>query len=264
MSNLVGTAVALDQCRFYVENMVNIQLGTSLAAVPPEPKYNQPINARALHSSIENTLITFDSAVNRPALGFPYAPMLYRFRSIYGTYCNQYLDDVSIKRTVSRIAVGNPLFTQPVPVRVKSEPDVEFAARFLKHTAEQVHAFMYMVCLDQYAREQTDAWLPCPPHAFVLPDSSELEGNGVAYSSIHNELVSHLMEAMLQTCSDTLDIHISLRDYGLEIMFPLVAECRNVIYAAWPNVNHRERTPQFQDSGENVSFGELQDDSGEV
>ncbi|QZE59482.1 hypothetical protein MPK66_gp238 [Erwinia phage pEa_SNUABM_2] len=259
MNNLVGTAVALDHCRFYVENMVNLQFEQPLASIPPEPPYNEPINSRVLHSLIDGIQTAFDNAISRTDLQFPYAPILYRFRSIYGVYCNQYLDEATIKRAKSERPAGFPA-SQSVPVRVENEHDKEFAVRFLRHTADQVSAFLYMVSIDQYAREQTDCWLPAPPDAFDLPKAILLVGNGVAYTSVHNELVNHLMEAMLKTYSDTLDIHVSLRDYGVSVLFPLVAECRNVLYAAWPIPS---RQPQFKDSGEHVTFDDLPVDDDE-
>lgn len=255
MNNLVGTAVALDHCRFYAENMVNIQFEQPLAAIPPEPSYNEPINPRVLHSLIDGIQTAFDNAISRTDLQFPYAPILYRFRSIYGVYCNQYLDEASIKRAKSdRPALLT--VSQPVPVRVEDEHDREFASRFLKHTADQVSAFLYMMCLDQYAREQTDCWLPAPPTPFDLPKNI-FNDSPIAFTATHNVLINHLMEAMLQTHSDTLDIHVSLRDYGLSVLFPLVAECRNVIYAAWPITRESFRHPKFMDKGEHVMFDDF-------
>ncbi|QZE58800.1 hypothetical protein pEaSNUABM28_00243 [Erwinia phage pEa_SNUABM_28] len=262
MSNLVGTAVALDHCRFYVENMVNIQFGNVLAPVPPEVPYNKPINSRVLHGMIKHTELMFDNFISRTDLQFPYAPILYRFRSIYGVYVGQYADDVQPVRGIRPVLKEHP--RNPVPVKAGGEPDKEFASRFLKHTSEQVRSFLYMVCLDQYAREQTDVWLPAPPFDFDQPTNIHNE-SPIAFTTTHDVLVNHLMEAMLQTYSDTLDIHVSLRDYGLTVLFPLVAECRNVIYAAWPITRESFRTPKFLDGGEHVAFEDLPvDDDKEV
>lgn len=233
MNNLVGTACALDSCRFYAENMVHIQFGSSLCPVSPQPPYNQPVNNRNLHSWIESIELAFDNAISRTDLQFQYAGILYRFRSIYGNYVAQYRDDISAGRQY-RAKVGTPL--DAVPERIEGEHAKEFASRFFNYTAGQVTAFLYMVCLDQYAREQTDCYLPDPPRAFDLPQNIFNE-SPTAFTKTHDVLVNHLMEAMLQTHSDTLDIHVSLRDYGLSVIFPLVAECRNVIYATWPIPN---------------------------
>lgn len=229
MNNLVGIACALDSCRFYAENMVHIQFGSSLCPVAPQPPYNQPVNNRNLHSWIKSIELAFDNAISRTDLQFPYAGILYRFRSIYGNYVAQYRDDISAGRQY-RAQVGTRLAA--VPDRIEGEHAKEFASRFFNYTAGQVTAFLYMVCLDQYAREQTDCYLPGPPRAFDLPQNIFNE-SPIAFTKTHDVLVNHLMEAMLQTHSDTLDIHVSLRDYGLSVLFPLVAECRNVIYAAW-------------------------------
>ena len=258
MNNLVGTATALDYCRFYAENMVNIQFEQPLAAVPPEPPRNEPINPRVLHSLIDGIQIAFDNAISRTDLQFPYAPILYRFRSIYGVYCNQHMDEVSVKRAKADRPASLPS-SQPVPVPKDGEHEKEFASRFLKHTTDQVRSFMYMVCLDQYAREQTDCWLPCPPRDFDQPTSIHNK-NPIAFTTTHNVLINHLMETMLQTYSNTLDIHVSLRDYGVSVIFPLVAECRNVIYAAWPIP---PRKPRFLARGEHIKLDDLPVDDDE-
>lgn len=261
MNNLVSTATALDHCRFYAENMVNIQFEQPLAAIPPEPPYNQPINSRVLHSLIDGIQIAFDNAISRTDLQFPYAPILYRFRSIYGVYCNQHMDEVSVKRAKADRPANLPS-SQHVPVRLEGEHEKEFASRFLRHTTDQVRSFLYMVCLDQYAREQTDVWLPCPTIDFDQPTNIHNE-NPIAFTTTHNVLINHLMEAMLQTHSDTLDIHVSLRDYGLSVLFPLVAECRNVIYAAWPITRESFRRPKFTNSGAPITFEDLPVDDDE-
>ena len=36
---------------------------------------------------------------------------------------------------------------------------------------------------------------------------------------------------------------VSLRDYGLSTIFPLVGECRNVIHAAWTIPNAKGQKP---------------------
>lgn len=259
MNNLVGLVAALDHCRFYAENMVHIQFGSSLCVVPPEAPYNQPINERRLHSLAESIELAFDNAISRTDLEFPIQGILYRFRSLFGQYVAQYREDLSR---------GNPYkakqetLTPAVPERLPGEHEKEFASRFLKYTADQVQAFLTMVCLDQYAREQTDCWLPAPAPAFDQPTNIFNE-NPIAFTTTHDVLVNHLMEAMLQTHSDTLDIHVSLRDYGLSVIFPLVAECRNVIYAAWPITRESFRQSKFLSRGEHVSFEDLPADDDE-
>ncbi|QZE57116.1 hypothetical protein MPK67_gp243 [Erwinia phage pEa_SNUABM_32] len=259
MNNLVGLVAALDHCRFYAENMVHIQFGSSLCAVPPAAPYNQPINERRLHSLAESIELAFDNAISRTDLEFPIQGILYRFRSIFGYYVSQCREDIARGRPYTSPR-GTPV--PAVPERLAGEHEKEFASRFLKYTSDQVSAFLYMVCLDQYAREQTDMWLPDPAPAFDLPKDIHSD-NPIAFTTMHNVLINHLMEAMLQTHSDTLDIHVSLRDYGLTVLFPLVAECRNVIYAAWPVMRGSFRKPRFMGCGEHIEIPDMEDDSCE-
>lgn len=259
MNNLVGLVAALDHCRFYAENMVHIQFGNSLCTVPPAAPYNQPINERRLHSLAESIELAFDNAISRTDLEFPIQGILYRFRSIFGYYASHCREDIAKGRPY-KATQETPV--PAVPERLTGEHEKEFASRFLKYTADQVSAFLYMVCLDQYAREQTDVWLPDPAPAFDLPTNIHNE-SPLAFTTTHNVLVNHLMEAMLQTHSDTLDIHVSLRDYGLTVLFPLVAECRNVIYAAWPITRDSFRKPKFAPTGEHTTFEDLPPDEDE-
>lgn len=260
MNNLVITMAALDSCRFYAENMVAIQFGSSLHPVPPEPPHNKPINSRVLHSQIAAIEKSFDNAISRTDLEFPIQGILYRFRSIFGRYVNQYMDD-PCGPSGKRVNIERPdLFVaQPVPVRGEDESLQDFSHRFIAYTADQVRGFIWMVSLDQYAREQTDCFLPAAPWEFKLPTRDTAS----AFIYAHHEIVNSLMTAMLTTHSDTLDIHVSLRDYGLNVVFPLVAECRNVIYAAW-TVGHKvQSNPKSASTGEYTSFEDLPVDDDE-
>lgn len=260
MNNLVITMVALDSCRFYAENMVAIQFGSSLHPVPPEPPFNQPINSRVLHSQIAVIEKSFDNAISRTDLEFPIQGILYRFRSIFGRYVNQYMDD-PCGPSGKRVNAERPdlFIAQPVPVRGEDESVQDFSHRFISYTADQVRGFIWMVSLDQYAREQTDCFLPDAPWEFKLP----ARDTASAFIGAHHEIVNALMMAMLNTYSDTLDIHPSLRAYGTDVVFPLVAECRNVIYAAWTVNNKVQSVPQFAPIGKYTTFEDLPVDDDE-
>lgn len=260
MNNLVTTMAALDSCRFYAENMVAIQFGSSLHPVPPEPPFNKPINSRVLHSQIAAIEKSFDNAISRTDLEFPIQGILYRFRSIFGRYVNQYMND-PCGPSGKRVGPERPdLFVaQHVPVRGEDESVQDFSRRFIAYTADQVRGFIWMVSLDQYAREQTDCFLPAAPWEFKLP----ARDTASAFIGAHHEIVNALMVAMLNTYSDTLDIHPSLREYGTDVVFPLVAECRNVIYAAWTVNNKVQSVPQFAPVGEYTTFEDLPIDDDE-
>lgn len=238
MNNLVLHVQGLDYCRFYAENMVHVQFENPLCPVPPEAPYNQPINDRKLHQLIREIDTAFDNAISRTDLEFPIGPILYRYRSLYGNYAAQYKDDLSPQRD-TRVKGNTLVVSPPVPEQGADEDLKAFSYRFLKHTAEQVQSYIWLVCLDQYAREQTDEVLPSPPWAF---DPPERDGAS-AFLAAFNKILNDLMLPMLDAHSDTLDIHVSLRDYGLSTIFPLVAECRNVIHAAWTIPNAKGQKP---------------------
>lgn len=257
MNNLVLHVQGLDYCRFYAENMIHVQFENPLRPVPPEAPYNQPINDRKLHMLINDIDMAFEHAVNRTDLEFPIGPILYRYRSLYGNYAAQYNDERIYSGSPSSIGKPNtrnrPIQVPNVPEQGSDEDDKAFSYRFIKHTAEQVQSYIWMVCLDQYAREQTDEVLPSPPWAF---DPPERDG-AAAFLTAHHKILNDLMPSMMNTHSDTLDIHVSLRDYGMSVIFPLVAECRNVIYAAWTIPNAKGQKPQFAPTGEHTTFEDL-------
>ncbi|QZE56436.1 hypothetical protein pEaSNUABM40_00242 [Erwinia phage pEa_SNUABM_40] len=236
MNNLVATMAALDSCRFYAENMVAVQFGSSLHHVPPEPPFNRPINSRVLHSQIALIEKSFDNAISRTDLEFPIQGILYRFRSIFGRYVNQHLDD-PYGPSGKRVNAERPdlLVAPPALVQGENESDQEYSHRFIAYTADQVRSFIWMVSLDPYAREQTDCFLPVAPWPFRLPEKDTAS----AFLLVHSDILNSLMMAMLDTYSNHLDLHESLREYGTRIIFPLVAMCRDVIYTAWTVPNFK-------------------------
>lgn len=218
MNNLAGLVLALDQCRFYVENMVQIQFGKPLQSCPAEPPHNKSINDRNLHRMVPRIEKAFNNAVLNNEQ-FPVAAIIYRFRSLRGLYSNRYAD----YRTEFD---GNMAVNGPWLLEREGMTDHEWCRFFLKYTADQVRSFIYMVCLDQYAREQTDHYLPQAPFVFDEPESETVS----AYLNAHHTLINDLMMALLNTHSDRLDIHPSLRKYGTDVMLPLTAKCLNLIY----------------------------------
>lgn len=224
MSQLLAYASALDNIRFYAQNMANAQFDFPLQICPFSP-YNKPVNDRNLHRLINTIERDFDATISRSGLDYPTAPTLYRFRSIRGQYTNRYLEDQT-KETLPNLS-----YDVKVPERGNMSA-CDFARWFLDYTANQVRSYMYLVCLDPFSVDQNDCFLPEAPPAFEIPDTFVCG----EMLKAHDEISYHMLQAIFLTYSDARNHHPMLRDYGRDVILPLVAEARNVVYAAFPEL----------------------------
>lgn len=224
MSQLLAYASALDNIRFYAQNMANVQFGFSLQLIPFVPK-NAPVNDRNVHRLINTIERDFDAAISRAGLDYPTAPTLYRFRSIRGQYTNRYMEDQT------KEALPSLNYDMNVPERGNMSA-CDFARWFLDYTANQVRSYMYLVCLDPFSVDQSDCFLPEAPPAFEIPDTFDCGAMLHAVSEISRQMI----DAILGTYSSVHSCHPSLCDYGCNTLVPLMGKALDIVYAAFPEV----------------------------
>lgn len=224
MGKLASYASDLDNIRFYAQNMLNVQFSSPLQLCPYTHRvYIEHGNLHRLIATIERD---FDNAVSRDDLAFPSEPLIYKFRAALDRYRTSYPD------TQLQPCLPSLGYDLKVPER-GTKSAREFACLFLDYAAEQVRSFMYLLAVECYAKETDDSVLPLCPQRFEVPYVFECLQMVDAHSSVSRSM----LEALLLSYRDGKNAHNPiLQDYGRDVILPLVAESRNVIYAAFPEV----------------------------
>lgn len=224
MEQLASYASDLDNIRFYAQNMLNVQFGSPLQLCP----YTHRVYIR--HGSLQRLIATierdFDNAISRGDLAFPSEPLIYKFRAALDRYRASYF------YTQLQPCLPSLGYDLKVPERGNKSAR-EFACLFLDYAAEQVRSFIYLLSIECYAKQTDDSVLPLCPQRFEVPHVFEC----LQMQDAHANVARSMLEALLLSYRDGENSHNPiLREYGRDVILPLVAEARNVIYAAYPEV----------------------------
>ncbi|QYW05595.1 hypothetical protein pEaSNUABM25_00239 [Erwinia phage pEa_SNUABM_25] len=220
---------ALNNCRFYAANMINIQFNMRLEACPPEHPEVPEEDHQLLVARIAQE---FDNAVSRTDLRWDAKPLIHRFRALH----SQYLTAVGGELQFDRIPeLSYPI---PFPFTENTPPDQEIARRHLRFTGEQVRAYQYMVCLSRYTHKEETYYLPSPPDQFEMPDVDA----ALPFDSAQSQIAGIFLEHYQRVEPPRYREQALLEEVGREKMLPMISQCRFWIYKAFPTVLKKVET----------------------
>lgn len=213
---------ALNNCRFYAANMVNIQFNMTMEACPP----THPEEVEQDHQLLVARICQeFDNAVSRTDLRWDPKPLVHRFRALHEAYINAVGGSAQSFSEIPELEYKIPFpFTETTP------PDQEMARRHLRYTGELVRSFMYMVCLSRYAHKEETYYLPSAPDMFEMPDVDAALPFDSAQSQIAGQFLEHYQRVQPPHIKD----HALLEHVGRDHLLPAVSQCRFWIYKAFP------------------------------